>query len=459
MMHVANTVGADEAPTLTIVSGATLLVLLVFTVPLTTLDATARALAAGPGAQAWILSGMPLGAATGLLGSGALGDNHGRRKVFLWGLALLAAASALGALARTDLFLILARVVQGFGGAAILACGLGLIGQAFADDRARTRATAVWAAALGAGVATGPIFAALLAPDRRLARCSCRDGAARGGPRSGGARDPARDGHRPAQSHGLDRDDPARRRACRGHVGTHRDAARLGAPLRSAPHRRRPRPARGLRAPRGAASQPDPRPLSLFRRSDFVGATVAAFASGAGVLALMTLVPTLLTRAMHVGPLIAAIVILAWSATSVVTALAARWLPHGLSPRRLLIGGLAGCAVAQLMLLGPAPDEALLRLLPGLFLAGAANGILNAALGRQAVASVPADRTAMGSGANNTACYLGSAIGITGAAVLIAHGADVGGMTGLLRGWAQAVLETAAFSILGALIVAVARER
>lgn len=173
----------------------------------------------------------------------------------------------------------------------------------------------------------------------------------------------------------------------------------------------------------------------------------------------MTLVPTLLTRAMHVGPLIAAIVILAWSATSVVTALAARWLPHGLSPRRLLIGGLAGCAVAQLMLLGPAPDEALLRLLPGLFLAGAANGILNAALGRQAVASVPADRTAMGSGANNTACYLGSAIGITGAAVLIAHGADVGGMTGLLRGWAQAVLETAAFSILGALIVAVARER
>ena len=37
MMHVANTVGADEAPTLTIVSGATLLVLLVFTVPLTPL--------------------------------------------------------------------------------------------------------------------------------------------------------------------------------------------------------------------------------------------------------------------------------------------------------------------------------------------------------------------------------------------------------------------------------------
>jgi hypothetical protein len=123
----------------------------------------------------------------------------------------------------------------------------------------------------------------------------------------------------------------------------------------------------------------------------------------------------------------------------------------------LLIGGLIGCALAQLMLLGPAPDDALLRLLPGLFLAGAANGILNAALGRQAVASVPADRTAMGSGANNTARYLGSA-GITVAAALIAHGAEVGGMTGLLRGWDQAVLVTTAFSILGALVVAVARD-
>ena len=130
MMHVADRVDADEAPTLTIVSGATLLVLVVFTVPLTTLDATAGALAAGPGAQAWILSGMPLGAAAGLLGAGALGDNHGRRGVFLWGLALLAAASALCALARTDLFLILARVAQGFGGAAIFSCGLGLIGRA-----------------------------------------------------------------------------------------------------------------------------------------------------------------------------------------------------------------------------------------------------------------------------------------------------------------------------------------
>jgi hypothetical protein len=74
--------GADEsgvpAPakgaTLAVASIATALVLIVFTVPLATLTGTAYALGAGPGAQAWILSAMSVGAASELLGSGAVGD-------------------------------------------------------------------------------------------------------------------------------------------------------------------------------------------------------------------------------------------------------------------------------------------------------------------------------------------------------------------------------------------------
>jgi hypothetical protein len=74
--------GADEsgvpAPakgaTRAVASIATALALIVFTVPPTTLTATAHALGAGPGAQAWILNAMSVGAASGLLGSGAVGD-------------------------------------------------------------------------------------------------------------------------------------------------------------------------------------------------------------------------------------------------------------------------------------------------------------------------------------------------------------------------------------------------
>ncbi|MBB3139918.1 MFS transporter [Halomonas organivorans] len=449
--------GADKALALTIVSGATMLALMIFTVPLTTLTPTAQALAAGPSAQAWMLSGMPLGAAAGLLGAGALGDNHGRRRVFLWGLAVMFAASLAGALAPGGITLILARVIQGLGSAAVLACGLGLLGQAFVEAHERIRATAIWAAGLGAGVASGPIFASALTMVGGWRAAYLGTGLLAAALLALGR-------HRlpdTEASHG-------------GRVDWLGSLLLVGglACLMSALTELRigwARPVPMLLALAGAGllagfvvvERRHANPildLSLFRRADFVGATVAAFASGAGILALMTLVPTLLQRFLDTGALAAAFVLLGWSLTSVVTALSARWLPSGLSPRALMIGGLVACAVAQLMLFGPEPDSSALRFLPGLLLAGAANGILNAALGRQAVASVPARRTAMGSGANNTARYLGSAIGITLGAVLIAHGEAVNGMAGLVTGWDQAVVLSAGFSLLGALVVAMARD-
>jgi hypothetical protein len=90
-------------------------------------------------------------------------------------------------------------------------------------------------------------------------------------------------------------------------------------------------------------------------------------------------------------------------------------------------------------------------------IAGGFNGLVNASLGRQAVASVPADRAAMGSGANNTARYLGSAIGITVVAILINHrGTDA---AATVTGWNLAAVITAGFSLLGAAVVLLARLR
>jgi predicted MFS family arabinose efflux permease len=199
--------------------------------------------------------------------------------------------------------------------------------------------------------------------------------------------------------------------------------------------------------------------LALFRRPDFLGATVAALASGAGVLALMSLVPTVLERGLNEGAVLASVVLLAWSVTSVLTALGARWLPSRVPPRAQLVAGLVGCAAGQLAVAGLAPDSPVARLLPGLLVAGAANGVLNAALGRQAVASVPADRAAMGGGANNTARYVGSGIGITVVTVLLTRSGAAPGAAGLLSGWNVAVVITAAFSLLGALVVVLACER
>lgn len=134
----------DPGGTLAVASAGTLLTLVAFTLPLTTLASTGADLGAGPGTLTWILSAMSLGAAAGLLSSGALGDDYGRRRTFLAGVLVLAGASVLGALAPNALVLTVARFVEGLGGAAVLACSLGLIGHAFPAGPARTRATGVW---------------------------------------------------------------------------------------------------------------------------------------------------------------------------------------------------------------------------------------------------------------------------------------------------------------------------
>ncbi len=82
-------------------------------------------------------------------------------------------------------------------------------------------------------------------------------------------------------------------------------------------------------------------------------------------------------------------------------------------------------AVGQLMLWGVDTGSGAGRFVPGLLLAGVASGVLNAALGRESVASVPPAQAGLGSGANNTARYLGSALGVTVVSVVAAPSGPV----------------------------------
>jgi hypothetical protein len=103
------------------------------------------------------------------------------------------------------------------------------------------------------------------------------------------------------------------------------------------------------------------------------------------------------------------------------------------------------------------PSWTWLAFVPGMFVAGVFSGVLNAALGREAVATVPEGEGALGSGANNTARYLGSAVGVTVVAVLAAAGQDQG-VQGLLDGWNHAALVTVVVSVVGGLVALVLRE-
>jgi MFS family permease len=81
----------------------------------------------------------------------------------VWSTVGLVLTSLGGGLAPTIAVLVAARILEGIACAGILASGLGLIGRAFPAGPARTRATGLWGATLGAGIAAGPAASAALA--------------------------------------------------------------------------------------------------------------------------------------------------------------------------------------------------------------------------------------------------------------------------------------------------------
>ena len=424
--------------TLGVAGFGTVVALIGYTVPVATLASTSTALNAGPGAQAWILSSMSLGLAVALLPSGAVGDGHGRRRMFVAGSGLLAVASVLAALASSPLVLVAGRIGQGLGAAAIISCSLGLIGHTFPAGPLRARATGVWGACVGGGIAVGPLLAAAL--DRWLGWRGAYWALAALAVLLGVL----------AQWLLTESRVETNRRA--DLVGMVLLAAATGGVLAGLVELRtsgaRPLPL-GLLAggvafgvlflvvePRRAHPRLD---LRLLRRPDFAGATIGALATGTGVIATMSFLPTVLQHGMGHDVSYAALVLFAWSGTSVLTALLARRIPARVTPRSQLGLGLLGVAVGQVMLVGLTLRSGLAGLLPGLLVAGAASGVLNAALGRQAVASVPAGMAGVGSGANNTARYLGAAVGVTVVAVFAAH-PDPAAM---LAGWNHAMVATA----------------
>src|SRR3954454_4475318 len=131
---------AHPAPgrTLAVVAASTVLTLAAFVTPLATGVRTAADLGTGPAGQAWLLSAMSVGLAAALLVAGVAADDLGQRRVFAGGLALLGVGAGITALAGGTAVFVAGRLVEGVGGAAVLAATLGLISQGFPErpDRA-----------------------------------------------------------------------------------------------------------------------------------------------------------------------------------------------------------------------------------------------------------------------------------------------------------------------------------
>ncbi|MER7343825.1 MFS transporter [Streptomyces aurantiacus] len=452
----AHRAGGRPAATLAVTGAATALTLMTYSAPMVTLSDTATALGTSLSAQAWLLNGAPLGLAALLLVAGSLADDYGRRRIFLSGVAALGVTTALGALANSTLVFTLARVAQGVASAAILASSLGLLAHAYPAGPGRIRAMGVWGACVSGGIAVASPFAGGLTtlanwrlPYAALGALAL--GVAALAPRALTESRAPREG-RPdlagALTLGL------ALVALLAALTLGRDGwlrAPVGALLLLAV---------ALTAAFAYVEHRTATPmldLGLLRRPPFLAATAGGLFTGFSVIGLFSYLPTILQRANGVSAMDAAWLFAFWSGISLVVALQARRLAGRISARHQLAVGFALHAVALLTMLGAVAADSLPRLLPGLLISGVGSGLLNAALPLLAVESVPADRAAMGSGANNTARYIGSAAGV---ALMIAVSTASGSARDDLVAGADATLLVAAgLAVLAAVSVVLLRER
>src|SRR5580704_13484832 len=105
----------------------------------------------------WVVNAYSLTLAAFLLTAGATADLIGRRRVFVMGLIVFTASSAVCGLSTTPLMLNLARAVQGTGGAMMFATSLALIAQAF-HGKERGIAFGVFGGVITSGIGWEWIF-------------------------------------------------------------------------------------------------------------------------------------------------------------------------------------------------------------------------------------------------------------------------------------------------------------
>jgi EmrB/QacA subfamily drug resistance transporter len=116
---------------------------------------------ASSAALEWVVAGYGLTVSAFLITAGRLGDRIGRRRLLTIGLALFAAASLGCGLAPTAAALVVFRMIQGVGAAAISPTVLAIIGVSY-EGPERARAIGVYGTTMGIAAASGQLIGGLL---------------------------------------------------------------------------------------------------------------------------------------------------------------------------------------------------------------------------------------------------------------------------------------------------------
>ncbi len=147
---------------LAVIATAQLMVVLDATIVNVALPHIQHALNFSGTALEWVVNAYALAFGGLLLLGGRSGDLLGRRRIFIFGIILFTLGSLAGGLATDQAWMLIARVVQGVGGAFAAPTSLSLIAVTFPEGKERNRAMGVYAAMSISGAAVGLIAGGLL---------------------------------------------------------------------------------------------------------------------------------------------------------------------------------------------------------------------------------------------------------------------------------------------------------
>jgi hypothetical protein len=164
--------------------------------------------------------------------------------------------------------------------------------------------------------------------------------------------------------------------------------------------------------------------LALFRRPAFVGVSIGTFAIGSGMFAMFLYLTLYIQDILGYSPLQAGLRFLPLTVVAFfVSPMIGEVL--GKVPARAILGaGLALVSTGLLLMHGVGPDSSWTTLLAGFLVAGVGIGAANPSIASTALGVVPAARSGMASGINNTFRLGGVATGIAALGAIFQGGID-----------------------------------
>ncbi|MEV0001502.1 DHA2 family efflux MFS transporter permease subunit [Micromonospora sp. NPDC050980] len=399
----------------------------------------------------WFVNAYTLPFAAFLLTAAALGDRIGRRRMFVAGIVLFTLASAAAALASEPWMLTAARAVQGLAGAAVAPLALTLLIQVAPADK-RNVAVGVWGGISGLGVAVGPVVGGAVVEGLHwswifwlnvpvgvmavlLTTTVLRE---------------SRSGARRLDPLGLLLSAAGMLSLVWGIVDgpdrgwtSGRVLGLLGAGIVLVGafllwQRRTPTPML---------------PLTLFRSRGFALATVVTLTFSAGTFGAIFLLSQFFQVVQGFSPLTAGIRTLPWTMAPMVVAPVAGIFADRVGVRNLIVAGQALLAAGVLWIaLAVTTTVSYDDFVVAFVLAGVGMGLTFAPISTMALGSVPAERSGVASGTNNTMRELGVAVGVAVLASVFSENGGYDSPQAFVDGLAPAVTVGAAIIAVGVLV-------